>query len=105
MSVLTILNTGLVILLVNFKAKIDVGWLPIMSGHYNKDNVEWYRKIGSTIILTMLFNILSINLANLGFALLYAMRRLYDRKCRRDDRYTRKLTQDDYEDVNTGMSF
>jgi len=104
MMFLSFLNTGVIILLVNFNLRSAEGThLPLFQGSYSEFSVEWYRLVGSTICVTMLFMIITPHGSNLAFQGLYCFNRCLDRKCRPcDTSKTRKLVQEDYEDVNTG---
>mmetsp|Transcript_29425 Transcript_29425/g.39159 ORF Transcript_29425/g.39159 Transcript_29425/m.39159 type:complete len:255 (+) Transcript_29425:697-1461(+) len=106
MAMLSFLNSGVVILLINFKldSMSDSG-LPILKGDFKKFSSEWYRTVGSTICLTVLFMTLMPHAANISMQVLFCAKRCWDRRCTCDNRKTRKLTQWDYEDVNTGNEF
>lgn len=65
MFVLSYLNSGVIILLINFKVdSMEDADLPILKGDYKKFSSEWYRLVGSTICLTVFFMILMPHAAN-----------------------------------------
>ena len=106
MFVLSFLNSGIVILLVNFKVEaMDDSAFPVLKGDYQKFSAEWYRMVGSTICLTVFFMCLMPHAANISMQILFCTRRCWDRRCTCDNRKTRKLIQSDYEAVNTGNEF
>ena len=94
MFVLSFLNSGIIILLINFRVDDmkDKG-MPFLKGEYKKFSSEWYRLVGSTISLTVLFMILIPNIANMLMQLLNCMKRCCDRRCTMDMTRTRKLMQ------------
>lgn len=53
----------------------------------------------------MLVYIGSTHITNFAFELMYLTLRFWDRKCSCDTKKTRKLIQEDYEDLNTGNRF
>lgn len=67
MFVLSWLNSGVVILLINFKMEsMSDSSVPIMQGEYKKFSSEWYRLVGSTICLTVFFMTLMPHFANVS---------------------------------------
>ena len=106
MAALSFLNSGVVILLINFKLdSFSDSSVPLFKGEYEKFSSEWYRLVGSTICLTVAFMTLMPHVANVSMQILACMKRCWDRRCTCDLKKTRKLTQWDYEDVNTGNEF
>ena len=66
MFVLSFLNSGIIILLINFRVdSMKDSGIPFLKGEYKKFSTEWYRLVGSTISLTVLFMILIPNIANM----------------------------------------
>ena len=51
MMVSTLLSTGAVILIVNFKIETKLP-IPILQGNFKEFSVEWYNFVGSTICAT-----------------------------------------------------
>jgi len=79
MSYLTIINTGLTILFVDFRR----GTL---------FESEWYKKSGSSICLTLIITVFINNFINAAFSFYYLFFRWYDRgfKCAEDsDKHSR----------------
>ena len=106
MFVLQFLNSGIIILLINLKMDyMDDSPYPILKGDYKKFSSEWYRLVGSTITLTLFLMTLMPHFANITMQVLFCSKRCWDRKCGWSLRKTRKLIQQDYEDVNTGNEF
>jgi len=71
---------------------------------------EWYKKSGSSICLTLIITIVLNTLINPAFALMSSVKRAIDHKFQSkpdypNDRFTSKLTQFDYEEVNLGIDF
>ena len=90
---LSFLNSGVAILLINFQLDYMEGSsLPILHGDYKKFSSEWYRLVGSTICLTTILMTLMPHAANISMQILFCTKRCWDRKCTNDDRKTRKLT-------------
>lgn len=95
MSLLTIINTGFVILIVDY-------------GSGNTFTSDWYPKSGSSICLTLILSIFINNGVNIAFAWLFAALRWFDRgfSCNANsDKKTRQLDQASYEDKNLGNLF
>ena len=61
--------------------------------------------MGVTVAITLVFMSVSSPLSNLVFSVLGALGQCCDRGCSLDSKRTRKLTQGDYEDANTGAEF
>jgi hypothetical protein len=91
MFIVSFLNTGVIIFIVNLNLGFYIKWFPAFSGSYDEFTVEWYRVVGSTIILTMIINIVSPHFSNLCFTLMNKMSLCCDRKCTCDPRRTRKI--------------
>lgn len=106
MAALSFLNSGVVILLINFRLDSMSDFsMPVLKGEYTKFSSEWYRLVGSTICLTVIFMALVPHMANIGMQVMYCTKRCCDRRCTCDLKKTRKLTQWDYEDINIGNEF
>ena len=108
MSLLTIVNTALAIIIINFRVdgieKID--WFPLLNGEYASFNAAWYKNVGSALVLTMITNILASSLGSLFFGCLGSTLRCCDRSCRCcNDKKTKQLTQENYETKNMGAHF
>mmetsp|Transcript_20514 Transcript_20514/g.25229 ORF Transcript_20514/g.25229 Transcript_20514/m.25229 type:complete len:199 (+) Transcript_20514:2399-2995(+) len=104
MFIMAFINSGLVIQLVYFKwiPKTEV---PLVLNKYDSFSTEWYREIGSTIVITLMLMVMMPHLANVTQMCFDGCRRCRDRNCNRDSRRTRKLAQEDYENVNTKREF
>lgn len=64
---------------------------PILGGRFADFNVQWYRRVGSTIMLTMLLNVIIPHLAERIFDLVALFKRWRDRGYTRDQRSTRQV--------------
>ena len=96
MAGLTIINTGLVILMVNWEMSF---------GGKDGFNVDWYEIVGAKVMETMFITIIVTVLSNSFAVLLTGLKRCCDRGCTTNSRKTKKFTQPDYEDINTGPEF
>jgi hypothetical protein len=95
-----------VILLVNAKINIQVPTLsPILSGQYTDFSVGWYTAVGSTLILSMIINIIAPHFSAIFKQVFFGFFRCWDRGCTLNKRRTRKLHQDDYEEQYLGIEF
>jgi hypothetical protein len=81
MALLSIVNTGLVILITNIDWGYNLLGLDLLGGKYNSFSVQWYRVVGSTICVTVALMIISVNMSNFGFHWGFACLRLCDRGC------------------------
>ena len=81
MFIIQFINTGLVIFLVNAQFGITIDNFPVFAGQYNEFSVDWYRLIGSTIVLTMIVSTVTPHVANGVGILLEAFALCRDRKC------------------------
>jgi hypothetical protein len=108
MSLLTIVNTALAIIIINMNIE-GIGsleWFPLFAGAYKSFNADWYKNVGSAIVLTMVTIIVATSFGNLFFGCLYATLRCFDRSCHCcNDKKTRQLTQENYENKNLGSNF
>lgn len=110
MFCLSYVIVGIVLFLVNFNIGSASKWLgehnlAIFQGQYTTFSVQWYRLVGSTLCFTLITYIVSTHIGNLAFALYEDLLMCFDRSCKCDRRHTKKLTQEDYEDANTGGYF
>ena len=109
MFMLQFINSGIIILLVNFRLtdKTFTSWfpIPILEGKYQKFTADWYTEIAPTICITLILMCLSPHGANLTVQLLYATRRCYDRRFTLNSKKTRQILQQDYESLNVGNEF
>ena len=85
------INTALLLLLVNAKVpELSVpDDFPILGGRFPDFNVPWYRTVGSTIILTMLINVIMPHITENIFYLNILFNRCRDRGCSRNQRITK----------------
>ncbi|CAI2368472.1 unnamed protein product [Moneuplotes crassus] len=95
-------NTAIIILIVNANIKFMPSWSPIFNGEYKDFTTDWYRQIGVSIILTMLFGIFSPHLANSMFWIAGAFFRWKDRYFTCNKKRTKQLFQADYEQMYMG---
>ena len=104
MFIAQFINMGVIIILVN--ADINFTDLPsnfpILQGEYPDFNIEWYKNIGSTIALTMILSVFTPHLAAMGFVCIRGSKRCCDRGCRCDKRHTKKVLQEDYDELYIG---
>lgn len=98
-SRLAILNTVFTLFLVHFDGGVSKeSWFPILKGEFYTSSVQWYREIGTQMIIFIALNIITFNCGNLSFGFLCSCRRCCDRGCDcKDDRRTKQLSQEDYE--------
>jgi hypothetical protein len=80
------INMVLLLLLVNAKVpELNIpDSFPILGGRFTDFNVPWYRSVGSTIMLTMLLNVIVPHLAEQIFYLIALFKRWRDRGYTRD---------------------
>lgn len=116
--VLTFVNIGLLVLLVNMDLTFgDGGYLglPILNGEFGDLNSEWYGKIGVTISFSMVLSIFTTHISYFAFAAIPIAFRWLDNGCRSleemkkedadkeaVDMHTKSLIQDDLNALWTG---
>ena len=105
MSLLSIVNICFLIMLTNFNLGLNVFGLELLQGTYNSFDTNWYQVVGSSICVTLALFILTVNIGNYAFHCMAGCIRCCDRSCRCDRRYTKTLTQHDYENKNTFWEF
>ena len=64
--VVEFINTAIIIFLVNFHLGVKLFNIPLIDGKYSEFSMEWYRVVGSTIVLTMIIRTVSPHLVTLG---------------------------------------
>ncbi|CDW83214.1 UNKNOWN [Stylonychia lemnae] len=101
------LAIGIVILIVNAKIiNKDLPELaPVFSGQFLDFSAEWYRVVGSTIMLAMIINIISPHFSAFFKQGFFGFLRWADRGFSNDIRVTKKLHQEDYEYQYEGIEF
>ena len=92
-------------MLTNFNFGLNVLGIELLNGTYNSFDSNWYRVVGSSICVTLVLFIITVNGSNFAFHWMFMCFRCCDRRCRCDRHYTKKLTQKDYEDINTYVDF
>ena len=70
---------------------------PVFSGQFLDFSSEWYRVVGSTIMLAMIINIISPHFSAFFKQGFFGFLRWADRSFTNDIRITKKLHQEDYE--------
>ncbi len=80
MFVVEFINTAVVILVVNCKLDLYIFNIPIIAGQYSEFSVDWYRMVGSTIILTTILRLVTPHIFTALKILCIALSRCYDRK-------------------------
>lgn len=86
-----IMNMGLIIVLLNFnyKGEVSLSQLSFLfEGQYKDLTSDWYIKIGSIIILTMIFNIAFPFMELFVASLFKCLRKCIDKRC-----WTRRTSQ------------
>jgi hypothetical protein len=53
------INTAVIILLMNMRLNVKIYGIPIIAGKYSEFSTDWYRMVGSTIVLTMIIRIVT----------------------------------------------
>ena len=105
MSLTQIINTAILLLVVNMKVSFLPSWFPVFAGGYNDFTTSWYSDVGATIMIMMLFSIVTPHIANFFLHFVRFVRRWFDRKWTWNKRQTRKLFQIDYESLYLGPEY
>lgn len=105
MSLTQIINTVVILLIVNMKVSFMPSWFPVFAGDYEDFSTSWYTDVGATIMIMMLFSIVTPHFANFLLHFVRFVRRCYDRKCTCNKRKTRKIFQTDYESLYLGPEY
>lgn len=96
------MNMGIMVLLINMQLQHDLP-VPVFKGRFDEFSVDWYRLVGSNMCIQLTLLVITNNVSNFVFALLGSFKRCLDRGCRCWGAWrTKKLTQEDYEKINTG---
>jgi bacterioferritin (cytochrome b1) len=108
---LKLLNTGVVVLLVNAHLE-DIGAkiaqdpnLPLFAGSYGDFNMGWYYGVGVSIIVTMMVNSVSFVIWPVLGAFSGWKARCCDRGCTYNKMKSKKKTQHDYNSLFIGPEF
>ena len=96
MFLMSYINVGIVLFLVNFnlgsKSEILKKYnIPIFQGQFTTFSVQWYRLVGSTLCFTMLVYIVSVHLTNFMYAMFENSIKCWDRSCSCNNRRTKKM--------------
>lgn len=78
---------------------------PLFRGKYADFTVDWYRFIGSTISFTMFINIFTPHIGGLVGVLISGLKQCLDQGCCCNSKRTKKVLQEDYEELYTGPEF
>lgn len=74
-------------------------------GMFDDFTNRWYLRVGSALIISQCAMIFVPHMFTLLQSFILFCRRCWDRKCTRSTKKTRKLIQDDYENLYTGPPF
>ncbi|EAR88902.2 transmembrane protein, putative (macronuclear) [Tetrahymena thermophila SB210] len=101
------INTGLILLLTNINFDITTtGTLQFLfGGNYDDLSPEWFKNVGTVIILTLLINVVSAPMVSCFFVFLRALFKCCDRGCSLDDTKTKKSTLNEWVEFYTGPEF
>lgn len=89
MALLSIINTGFILLIANYDFGSNLLGLNILQGGYGRFNSSWYRVVGSQFAMTCLLMTITTNFFNMGFHWMYACFRCRDRGCTLDMKHTK----------------
>ena len=107
MWVVQFFNSALILLLINGKQEGIFSVpnnSPILAGKYSDFTAEWYGAVGATIALTCFFNTV-MPWTNMMFYLMAGVKRHMDRNYTFDLRKTKKVLQQEYEQLYLGSVF
>ncbi|KAL4505499.1 hypothetical protein ABPG72_002561 [Tetrahymena utriculariae] len=101
------INTGLILLLTNINFDITTtGTLQFLfGGNYDDLSPEWFKNVGSVIILTLLINVVTAPMVSSFFVFLKALFKCCDRGCSLDETKTKKSTVNEWVEFYTGPEF
>jgi len=99
--VLQFINTGLLVLLLN--AQISSPTFSLLRSGENPDfNASWYSSVGTSIILTMLLNLVIPHLMPLALTLYASIKRCCDRDCSEKRTRTHQKIQAELNELHLG---
>ena len=115
--IVQLINTAVILLIVNGNLNamgvtdqtITVGGL-IFVGDHDDFNSNWYVVVGSSLVLTMIVNLLTPTYSPLGNCVTRGMKRVSDRSkfcicCKQDRQFTKRLNESEYEALWDGGEF
>ena len=74
-----LLNSAIVLLIVNMHIGFMPSWFPIFAGDFSDFASKWYADVGATIMIFMLFSIVTPHFANFFLHLIRLAIRCMDR--------------------------
>jgi hypothetical protein len=92
MSLLSIVNICFLIMLTNFNLGLNVIGADLLSGTYNSFDTNWYQVVGSSLCVTLILFVFTVNGSNFAFHWMFACFRCCDRGGRCDQKRTKTLT-------------
>ena len=78
---------------------------PIFNGKYSDFSFDWYAKVGMTLQLTMMTQIIVPPIIKIVSSLVPLFKRWKDRGYSSDRRNTQQVLQEEYEELYTGEEF
>ncbi|KAL4456640.1 hypothetical protein ABPG74_000747 [Tetrahymena malaccensis] len=101
------INTGLILLLtnINFDITTTGAMQFLFGGNYDDLSPEWFKNVGTVIILTLLINVVTAPMVSCFFVFLRALFKCCDRGCSLDDTKTKKSTLNEWVEFYTGPEF
>lgn len=95
------INTGIITVLLN--AQVDSGALrQVAIGQYDDFTGDWYREVGTSIVLTMILNIIAAQVPHIRDLFMRWFIRCQDRDCSCDRSVSLSASQVDYENLQMG---
>ena len=98
---------GLIIVLMfmNIEEAMLPKSFPILNGYFKKFTADWYAVVGQTITMTMIIQIFAPHGSYIIKPFIAFAKRCWDRRCSFDEKKTRQILQDDYEQMYMGIRF
>jgi hypothetical protein len=104
--ILQVINTGVIITVSNMKIPKIKSWseyFPFFTGEYTDFDPEWYKTVGSTIIFSMLMNIITPHLSTVLYFLVNQCKKCYDKFDKTKE--TKCKTRKEYLNIYLGPEF
>lgn len=76
-----------------------------LQGDYDDFSAGWYMNVGTKIIMTMIIELPIPHFWPMTMLTYFKCARAWDRSCTKDRRKSKKILQEDYEDLYIGPEF
>lgn len=105
LSWIQFINLGVVLFIISFDFGLSFDTMFFLKGEYKELSSQWYLKVGYELIFNLIFTVGEPHVIPFCQLIATHITRCWDRGCSCDKRRSKRLLQQDYEDLYIGPEF